>query len=291
MATYTEHYNLKKPATTDFVSIADLNGNADAIDAELYRAISSVTSSEEASTTAAAAHTVGSYFWMGGVLYRATAAIAIGDTITAGTNCTAVTIAGELQTAAGAYVKPDGGIPKTDLASGVQDSLDAADSAYQKPSGGIPATDMASAVQTSLGKADTALQAADKGAVNGVAGLDASGKVPSSQLPSYVDDVIEGYYYNGAFYSDSAHTTVIPAETGKIYVDLASDKSYRYSGSAYYRIDDITVDAALSDSSTNPVQNKAIGETLKAGTEATADWHLGFYLDANGDLCQVEANE
>lgn len=30
--------------------------------------------------------------------------------------------------------------------------------AYQKPSGGIPKTDLASAVQTSLGKADTALQ-------------------------------------------------------------------------------------------------------------------------------------
>ena len=27
---------------------------------------------------------------------------------------------------------------------------------------------------------------------------------------------------------------------------------------------------------------------LKAGTEAKADLHLGFYLDANGDLCQVE---
>lgn len=47
---------------------------------------------------------------------------------------------------AGTYSKPSGGIPKTDLASGVQDSLDAADSAYQKPSGGIPASDLASGV-------------------------------------------------------------------------------------------------------------------------------------------------
>ena len=50
----------------------------------------------------------------------------------------------------------------------------------------------------------------------------------------------------------------------------------------------LTVDAAMSDSSTNPVQNKVIGETLKAATQATATWHLGFYLDANGDLCQVD---
>lgn len=86
---------------------------------------------------------------------------------------------------AGTYSKPSGGIPKTDLASGVQASLDKADSAlqsapvtsvnnktgaitlnasdvgagtYSKPSGGIPKTDLASAVQTSLGKADSALQ-------------------------------------------------------------------------------------------------------------------------------------
>ena len=96
------------------------------------------------------------------------------------------------------------------------------------------------------------------GAASGVASLDSSGKVPSAQLPSYVDDVINGYYYNGAFYEDAAHTTAITGETGKIYVDLASNKSYRWSGSEYYRIDEITVDSALSDSSTNPVQNKVV---------------------------------
>lgn len=57
-----------------------------------------------------------------------------------------------------AYQKPSTGIPKTDLASGVQTSLGKADTAFQKPSGGIPASDLAAAVQTSLGKADTALQ-------------------------------------------------------------------------------------------------------------------------------------
>jgi len=46
----------------------------------------------------------------------------------------------------GAYTKPTGGIPKTDLASAVQTSLGKADSAYQKPSGGIPAGDIASGV-------------------------------------------------------------------------------------------------------------------------------------------------
>ena len=68
--------------------------------------------------------------------------------------------------ALGAYVKPGTGIPKTDLASGVQTSLGKADTAYQKPGTGIPKTDLASAVQTSLGKADTALQSAPVSSVN-----------------------------------------------------------------------------------------------------------------------------
>lgn len=75
-----------------------------------------------------------------------------------------------------------------------------------------------------------------KGAANGVATLDGDGKVPSSQLPSFVDDTLEGYLYNGSFYSDSAHTILIAAETGKIYVDLATNRSYRWSGSQYTEI-------------------------------------------------------
>lgn len=74
------------------------------------------------------------------------------------------------------------------------------------------------------------------GEPDGIAPLDENSKIPSQYLPSYVDDVIEGYYYNGAFYEDSAHTTQIVGETGKIYVDLASNKSYRYGGSVYFEI-------------------------------------------------------
>lgn len=37
MATYTTNYNLKKPADSDFINVADLNGNADIIDTELKK--------------------------------------------------------------------------------------------------------------------------------------------------------------------------------------------------------------------------------------------------------------
>lgn len=91
-----------------------------------------------------------------------------------------------------------------------------------------------------------------KGAANGVAGLDSTGKVPSSQLPSYVDDVIDvvsfvtsnptsgmtigNVYYNSAtkklFTATSATAGVTSdPEAGKIYVSIANNKTYRWSGS------------------------------------------------------------
>ena len=65
--------------------------------------------------------------------------------------------------------------------------------------------------------------------------LGQDGKVPSSQLPSYVDDVVEGYYNaaDGKFYEESTYTTEIPGEDGKIYVSLDTNKTYRWSGSAF----------------------------------------------------------
>ena len=81
-----------------------------------------------------------------------------------------------------------------------------------------------------------AIPASQKGAANGVAGLDSTGKVPAAQLPSYVDDTIEGYLNAGKFYKESAHTTVITGESGKIYVDLRTNKTYRWSGTTFVEI-------------------------------------------------------
>lgn len=84
----------------------------------------------------------------------------------------------------------------------------------------------------------TKINSNEKGAANGVATLDASGQVPSSQLPSYVDDVIEGYLYQSEFYEDSAHSDdkKITGESGKIYVDLSTNLSYRHGTSGYILI-------------------------------------------------------
>ena len=76
----------------------------------------------------------------------------------------------------------------------------------------------------------------EKGANDGVATLDSNGKIPSSQIPNSVYDTIEGYYYNGNFYEEDTHTTLITGETGKIYIDIANNSLYRYNGSTYIAV-------------------------------------------------------
>ncbi len=72
-----------------------------------------------------------------------------------------------------------------------------------------------------------AIPATEKGSAGGVAELDSNGMVPSAQLPSYVDDVLEY-----ASLSDFPAT----GESGKIYVALDTNRTYRWSGSAYVEI-------------------------------------------------------
>lgn len=74
---------------------------------------------------------------------------------------------------------------------------------------------------------DAQVKRSEMGAASGVATLDTSGKVPSSQLPSYVDDVLE--YANKAGFPATG-------ESGKIYVAQDANLTYRWSGTAYVEI-------------------------------------------------------
>lgn len=87
---------------------------------------------------------------------------------------------------------------------------------------------------------------ATKGKANGFASLDGNGLVPSSQLPSYVDDVIEGYatydvsetgkLSNIKLYSDPDHINPITGESGKIYLNITQNEppyQFRWSGTQF----------------------------------------------------------
>nr|DAF70793.1 MAG TPA: tail fiber protein [Caudoviricetes sp.] len=66
-----------------------------------------------------------------------------------------------------------------------------------------------------------------------------TGTIAAANLPSFVDDVLEGYYgSDGVFYknhdaSTGKYSDAYTGETGKIYVNLNDNKTYRWSGSAY----------------------------------------------------------
>lgn len=194
------------------------------------------------------------------VLYKVTSAIAIGDTFTVGTNIAVVTIEDLLKLKQNKTLDTPLAIDST--------------------------TTNATTVEGALGLLNQKkLNVSLKGAAEGLAELNANGKVPASQLPSYVDDVIEGYYneadgkfyetltvdydpvtpagtedpseegwyeYDGTDYIPTTDTTVDPSktyyeevwtyddeitgETGKIYIDLSTEKSYRWSGTVFVNI-------------------------------------------------------
>lgn len=67
----------------------------------------------------------------------------------------------------------------------------------------------------------------NKGIANGVASLDETGKVPSSQLPSYVDDVLE---------RPTKESFPTHGEVSKIYIAMDTNKTYRWAGTSYVEI-------------------------------------------------------
>lgn len=116
-------------------------------------------------------------------------------------------------------------------------------------------------LQTAL---DAKISSSEKGSNNGVAQLDENGRVPSSQLPSYVDDVIE-----------ASGVAAFPqtGEAGKIYVDTKTNLTYRWSGTTYV---EISPSLALGEtSSTAYAGDKGAATTSKVNTHvANTDIHI-----------------
>lgn len=99
-----------------------------------------------------------------------------------------------------------------------------------------------------------------KGAASGVAELDSSGKVPSAQLPSYVDDVVE-------FASrDSFPGT---GEDGKIYIAEDTNLTYRWSGTQYV---EISPSLALGETSSTAYRGDR-GKTAYDHSQTTGNPH------------------
>lgn len=133
---------------------------------------------------------------------------------------------------------------------------------------------------------------ATKGKAKGFASLDGNGLVPSSQLPSYVDDVIEAYatydisetgkLSNIKLYSDPDHANPITGESGKIYLNITQDEpSYQFRWSGTQFVDSNTSSLILGE---------VTGTAYDGGKgKALADWgkslkdNLRFYSHIKND--------
>ena len=100
------------------------------------------------------------------------------------------------------------------------------------------------------------------GTAGGVATLDESGLIPTSQLPGFVDDIIE---------DTSVDNFPQPGEAGKLYVDTTSNKTYRWSGTQYTPI--VTDGLALGETSATAFagdKGKAVTEIANAIMNGTS---------------------
>lgn len=111
-----------------------------------------------------------------------------------------------------------------------------------------------------------------KGSANGIASLDEQGVVPSAQLPSYVDDVIdvyatydksaEGVLSNIQLFSNQEKTTPITPESGKIYIDVEGNYQFRWTGTQYATVGAPTVLGEVTGTAYDGGKGKALSDKI-----------------------------
>lgn len=139
-------------------------------------------------------------------------------------------------------------------------------------------------IRTALGTLDTEVNskanAASTASVLAAKADLVSGKVPASQLPAYVDDVIEVADFG------SLPTT---GETGKIYVTLNDNQQYRWSGSTYIQLSKSpgTTDEVPEGTTNKYFTDSRALAAIPAADSATAGLvkiGAGLGIDSNGKL-------
>lgn len=98
------------------------------------------------------------------------------------------------------------------------------------------------------------------------------GLVPSAQLPTYVDDVLE--YTNFAGFP-------VTGETGKIYIDITESRTYRWSGTVYVNIGQGVL---LGETSTTAYAGN-LGQTAYTHSQSA---HAPVNAQANADITKAE---
>lgn len=127
---------------------------------------------------------------------------------------------------------------------------------------------------TAVGTAVKArILSSEKGVANGVATLDGTGKIPSAQLPSYVDDVVE--YANLAAFPGTG-------SSGILYIALDTNKQYRWAGSTYQQITSGAVDSVAGKTGVITLDTNDINGLSTALSGKAASTHTHSIADVTG---------
>ena len=130
---------------------------------------------------------------------------------------------------------------------------------------------------------DSQVKRSEMGTANGVATLDNQGLVPTSQLPSYVDDVIDvyatytkdnaGILTNIKIFSDLDKTQAVTGESGKIYVDVESNYQFRWTGTQYVTVGAPTVLGEVTGTAYDGGKGKAVADKVNEHVAKTDNPH------------------
>lgn len=144
------------------------------------------------------------------------------------------------------------------------------------------ATDKLSPVnlQQLLAKLEKYVLATEKGSAGGVAVLDGSGKVPASQLPGFVDDVLDSYVrpgaalYSASWLSLEKNGAALTPEEGKLYIVKEGEYAnhqYRWTGSQYGEIASSLALGEVTGTAYDGGKGKALRDELTAEAKRIDD--------------------
>lgn len=106
------------------------------------------------------------------------------------------------------------------------------------------------------------------------------------------DNIVEGYFNttDNLFYEENTYTTAIIGETEKIYIDLPNNKTYRYNGTIFVRLDEETFESIQYD--TLPVASAdTLGKIVQYTGADTATLEHGHFYECTTDGATYEWTE
>lgn len=178
------------------------------------------------------------------------------------------------------------------LAATLAQEISDTDTAISELQGSIKTSETTSKMYADLGIQN--LQTAIQGSLDRKAALDENGIILASQLPSYVDDVVNSYIdseateFSSSWLKDESGKVIAP-ETGKIYVILSegplNGAQYRWSGSIYVSCNPGSVVSVNGKSGIVNLTSSDVGAE-PSGSEQRANAHANALVGALSDYWQ-----